>query len=111
MIELVPETIKLGPVLPYDTKSIEAFEITNTMEHAIELYSLDFDTQYLEEEEIIKRIDNFTPTGSNDPIFLPYRKAGSEFWPSIKKADELKTKTDILKVQIKKVEDQIAILI
>jgi hypothetical protein len=44
MIELVPETIKLGPVLPYDTKSIEAFEITNTMETAIEIYSLDFDT-------------------------------------------------------------------
>ena len=51
MIELVPETIKLGPVLPYDTKSIEAFEITNTMDTAIEIYSLDFDTQYLEEEE------------------------------------------------------------
>lgn len=105
MIELVPETIKLGPVLPYDTKSIEAFEITNTMDSAIEIYSLDFDTQYLEEEEIIKRIENFTPTGSNEPIFLPYRKAGSEFWPSIKKADEIKTKSEALKAQIKKIED------
>lgn len=98
MMELVPETIKLGPVLPYDTKSIEVMTITNSMESAIEFYSLDFDTQYLEEEEIIKRIENFTPTGSNEPIFLPFRKAGSEFWPSIKKADELKTKSDALKV-------------
>lgn len=97
MIELVPDTIKLGPVLPYYKESLESFEITNPMEHAIELYSLDFDTQYLEEEEIIKRIENFTPTGSNEPIFLPYRKAGSEFWPSIKKADELRTKTDAIK--------------
>ena len=80
------------------------------MEHAIELYSLDFDTQYLEEEEIIKRIENFTPAGSNEPIFLPYRKAGSEFWPSIKKADELKTKTDSIKTQIKKIDDQLAAL-
>ena len=97
MIELVPDTIKLGPVLPYYKESLESFEITNPMEHAIELYSLDFDTQYLEEEEIIKRIENFTPTGSNEPIFLPYRKAGSEFWPSIKKADELRIKTDAIK--------------
>jgi hypothetical protein len=44
VIDLLPENIKLGPVLPYDTKSIEQIEITNPMEHAIELYSLDFDT-------------------------------------------------------------------
>jgi hypothetical protein len=29
------------------------------MDHPIEIYSLDFDKQYLAEEEIIKRIDNF----------------------------------------------------
>jgi len=97
MIELSPETIKLGPVLPYCKDSVEVLSITNPMEHAIEFFSLDFDTQYLEEEEIVKRIENFTPTGSNEPIFLPYRKAGAEFWPSIKKADELKTKTDAIK--------------
>ncbi len=65
----------------------------------------------MEEEEIIKRIENFTPTGSNEPIFLPYRKAGSEFWPSIKKADELKTKSEALKAQIKKLEDQLSSLV
>jgi hypothetical protein len=81
------------------------------MEHAIELYSLDFDTQYLDEEEIIKRIDNFGPNGSNDPIFLPYRKAGSEFWPSIKKADEVRTKTEAQKALIKKVKDQLSVLV
>lgn len=58
-VELVPEAIKLGPVLPYHTKSIECFTIANTMDHPIEIYSLDFDKQYLVEEEIIKRIDNF----------------------------------------------------
>jgi hydrocephalus-inducing protein len=58
-VELVPEAIKLGPVLPYHTKSIECFSIVNTMDHPIEIYSLDFDKQYLAEEEIIKRIDNF----------------------------------------------------
>ena len=94
LVELKPDTIKLGPVLPYDTKSIEYFEISNPMEHPIEIYSLDFDKQYLDEEEIIKRIENFSASGANEPIFLPYRKAGSEFWPSLKKADDTKMRTE-----------------
>ena len=94
LVELKPDTIKLGPVLPYDTKSIEYFEISNPMEHPIEIYSLDFDKQYLDEEEIIKLIENFSASGANEPIFLPYRKAGSEFWPSLKKADDTKMRTE-----------------
>jgi hypothetical protein len=46
------------------------------MEHPIELYSTDFDKQYLEEEEILKRMDNFAPNGPNEPIFMPFRHAG-----------------------------------
>jgi len=107
VVELVPDTIKLGPVLPYDTKSIECFEIVNPMEHPIEIFSLDFDKQYLEEEDIIKRIENFSANGANEPIFLPFRKAGSEFWPSLRKADEIKTKTDAIKQQIKKIDEQL----
>lgn len=107
LVELKPDQIKLGPVLPYDTKSIESFEIVNPMDHPIEIYSLDFDKQYLEEEEIIKRMENFQPTGLNEPVFLPYRKAGSEFWPSIKKADEIKLQTENIKAQIRKVDEQL----
>jgi len=33
-------------------------------------------------------MDNFSPNGLNEPIFLPFRKAGGEFWPSIVKEDE-----------------------
>ena len=58
-VELLPETIKLGPVLPYDSSAIQTFEIRNPMDIPIELYSLDFDKQYAEEEEILKRHDNF----------------------------------------------------
>lgn len=67
--EMAPENLKLGPVLPYDTTAISCFEIRNPMEHPIEIYSLDFDKQYCEEEDILKRIDNFGPNGSNEPIF------------------------------------------
>ena len=83
-MEAVPETIKLGPVLPYDTTAVQAFEIKNPMEIPIEVYSLDFDKQYIEEEEILKRMENFAANGSQEPIYMPFRDAGAEFWPSIK---------------------------
>ena len=56
-VDLLPENIQLGPVLPYDTSAIQTFEIRNPMDQPIELYSLDFDKQYSEEEEILKRVD------------------------------------------------------
>jgi hydrocephalus-inducing protein len=49
-VELISEAIKLRPILPYHTKSIEYFNIVNTMDHPIEIYSLDFDKQYLTKE-------------------------------------------------------------
>ena len=81
---MVPETIKLGPVLPYDRSAIQEFEIKNPMDQPIEVYSLDFDRQYIEEEEILKRVDNFHANGSGEPLFLSLRRPGAEFWPSIK---------------------------
>jgi len=42
-VEMVPETLKLGPVLPYDSSAIASFELRNPMEVPIEIYSLDFD--------------------------------------------------------------------
>lgn len=56
-------------------------------------------------------MDNFQPTGANEPIFLPYRKAGDQFWPSLKKADEIKIATDAIKAQIKKIDEQLAALL
>ena len=54
------------------------------MDQPIEVYSLDFDRQYIEEEDVLKRVDNFLPTGSGEPLFLPLRQPGGEFWPAIK---------------------------
>ena len=101
---MVPETIKLGPVLPYDRSAIQEFEIRNPMDQAIEVYSLDFDRQYIEEEEVLKRVDNFLTIGSGEPLFLPLRKPGGEFWPSIKQSDDNKRKIESLKGEIKQTE-------
>ena len=105
---MVPETIKLGPVLPYDRSAIQEFEIKNPMDQPIEIYSLDFDRQYLDEEEILKRVESFQTTGSGEPLFLPLRRPGGEFWPSIKQQDDEKRKIETIKGEIKRTEMQLA---
>ena len=74
------------------------------MDQAIEIYSLDFDKQYIEEEEILKRVENFAPQGSGEPLFLPMREAGGEFWPSIRQQDETKRAIQDLKTRLQEVE-------
>lgn len=110
-MELLPEITKLGPVLPYDTTAIQTFEIRNPMDIPIELYSLDFDKKYVEEEEILKRHDNFLPNGSGEPLYLPLRQPGGEFWSSIRQQDEKKRAIETIKDQVKVVETQLQELV
>jgi hypothetical protein len=82
-VELVPETLQLGPVLPYDISAVQWIEIRNPMEQAIEVVSQDFDKQYVDEEEILKRLDHFN-AAQPEPLYLPLRAPGGEFWPSLR---------------------------
>ena len=56
-------------------------------------------------------MENFSATGANELIFINYRKAGSEFWPSIRKQDELNTKIAAMKEQIKQIDEKLAALV
>jgi len=58
-VDTIPETLHLGPVLPYDTSAVQCIELKNPMDQAIEVLSQDFDTKYLDEEEILKRLEHF----------------------------------------------------
>lgn len=82
-VDLLPEATHLGPVLPYDTSAVQCIELRNPMELAIEVVSQDFDAQYLEEEEILKRLEHFQ-AGQGDPLFLALRAPGGEFWASLR---------------------------
>mgnify|MGYP003353977759 CR=1 FL=1 len=59
--------------------------------------------QYIEEEEILKRIDQLNPPAGvvGEPLFLPLRKPGGEFWSSVRQQDERKQQMDSIKRQIK----------
>ena len=60
----------------------------------------------IEEEEILKRVDNFTINGSGEPLFLALRRPGSEFWPAIRAQDDNKRKIESLKGEIKQAEQK-----
>jgi len=51
--------VNIGPVLPYDTFAYGVLEISNPTPYPTELYSLDFDKKYLEEEETLASYEAF----------------------------------------------------
>ena len=92
-VDFVPDAVKLGPVLPYSNAAMACIEMRNPMDIPIEVYSLDFDKLYIEEEEILKRLEQFQlPAPQNppatpatapppiDPLFLSLRMPGMQFW-------------------------------
>ena len=55
----------------------------------------------------MKRVDNFLPIGSGEPLFLSLRKPGGEFWPAIKQQDDNKRRIENIKTEIKQAEQNL----
>ncbi|KAJ3287536.1 hypothetical protein HK104_008544 [Borealophlyctis nickersoniae] len=68
-----PETLVIGPILPASEGVESRIFVHNPTNYAVEMYSIEFDQQYLEEEEILKRVDGY----ENGAIFLPPREPGN----------------------------------
>lgn len=68
-IEIIEDKILQGPVLPYDKKCITCFEVKNVMDFPIEFYSSEFDKQFIEEEDILKRYELFQAQEVNKEEF------------------------------------------
>lgn len=104
-LDIIESSVEMGPVLPYDKSAAKTIEIRNPMSFAIEVYSADFDKQYLDEEEILKRFEPINEKG--DTIFEKLRKAGQDFWPNIKDAVDKKKQYDDMLARVKAIQDQI----
>ena len=54
---IFPEKMPLviGPVLPYEKKAIVVLEIENPSDYDTELFSLDFDKKFIEEETAVSK--------------------------------------------------------
>ena len=55
-LEFSPPVLELGPVLPYSHGAEGTVVVKNPCEFPIEFYSLEFDQQYLEEEQVSGKV-------------------------------------------------------
>lgn len=51
-LEFSPAALELGPLLPYSRGAVGTVAVKNPCEFPIEFYSLEFDQQYLAEEQV-----------------------------------------------------------
>lgn len=105
-LDVVENSIEMGPVLPYDKSSERVIQLKNLMPFPLEVFSTEFDKQFIEEEEILKRYDPLN-TDKGDPIFETLRKAGSGFWKNIREADEQKRNYEAMQDRIGAIEERL----
>jgi hypothetical protein len=52
-LEAAPVKIKLGPVLPYNSKAFALLEISNPSKYSTEIISYDFDKKFKDDLELL----------------------------------------------------------
>nr|XP_006823299.1 PREDICTED: hydrocephalus-inducing protein homolog [Saccoglossus kowalevskii] len=72
-LEFSTSLLEFGPILPHSQGDEVEVTVKNPSEHPVEFYSLEFDTQYLEEEKILRMMKGYD---DNNTILLPPRPAG-----------------------------------
>ncbi|XP_008409888.1 hydrocephalus-inducing protein homolog isoform X2 [Poecilia reticulata] len=73
LLKFCPSVLELVPCLPFSTESKSEVTVKNTSSFPIEFYSLEFDTQYIKEEEILRAIPEYD---ENNMLLLPPRAPG-----------------------------------
>jgi len=81
-LEFIPSQITLGPVLPYRKDAWLLVEMRNPTEYPCEVYSVDHDSQYREEEEMLRTYEGFAAldedTISRNPSVQTLQTAAAE---------------------------------
>ncbi|XP_075327326.1 hydrocephalus-inducing protein homolog [Odontesthes bonariensis] len=72
-LEFCPPVLELGPCIPLSTEAEAEVTIKNPCSFPIEFYSLELDTQYLEEEEILGLMQGYD---EKNTLLLPPRLPG-----------------------------------
>ncbi|TPX54724.1 hypothetical protein PhCBS80983_g05802 [Powellomyces hirtus] len=89
-IEFEPEQLTLGPVLPAFEGVARRFIAHNPTDYPVEMYSVEFDKQYLEEEAVLRRLDGYT----NGVTYIPTRELGAGLPESVIEAAAQKMKLE-----------------
>ncbi|XP_027128846.1 hydrocephalus-inducing protein homolog isoform X3 [Larimichthys crocea] len=72
-LDFCPPVLELGPCLPVSTEIEAKVVVRNPCSFPIEFYSLELDTQYLEEEKILRLMQGYD---ENNRLLLPPRVPG-----------------------------------
>ncbi|XP_053175951.1 hydrocephalus-inducing protein homolog [Scomber japonicus] len=72
-LEFCPSLLELGPCLPFSMEVEATVTVKNPGSFPVEFYSLEFDTQYLEEEKILRLMHGYD---ENNVLLLPPRTPG-----------------------------------
>uniref|UniRef100_A0A672UG67 HYDIN axonemal central pair apparatus protein n=1 Tax=Strigops habroptila TaxID=2489341 RepID=A0A672UG67_STRHB len=79
-LEFSPPVLELGPLLPYSRGVEGTVVVKNPCEFPIEFYSLEFDEQYLAEEEILRMLKDYN---CHNTLLLPPRAPGENLPPEV----------------------------
>ncbi|XP_068025928.1 hydrocephalus-inducing protein homolog [Melanerpes formicivorus] len=79
-LEFQPEVLELGPVLPSSPGAQGTVVVKNPCEFPIEFYSLEFDQQYLAEEQILRQLQDYD---CRRTLLLPPRAPGEQLPPEL----------------------------
>ncbi|NWS72026.1 HYDIN protein, partial [Crotophaga sulcirostris] len=79
-LEFSPRVIELGPLLPYSRGAEGTVVVKNPCEFPIEFYSLEFDQQYLAEEQILRMLKDYD---CHNTLLLPPRLPGEKLPPEV----------------------------
>ncbi|CAM6101477.1 unnamed protein product [Calypogeia fissa] len=80
-LTFVPSFVDIGPVIPNSDVPAQAqVQLKNRSNQPVELYTLDFDPQYIQEEEILREAKGYN---EKQILYLDVREAGEPFWKSL----------------------------
>ncbi|KAM6324924.1 hydrocephalus-inducing protein homolog [Podargus strigoides] len=79
-LEFSPAVLELGPLLPYSHGAEGTVVVKNPCQFPIEFYSLEFDQQYLAEEEILRMLKDYD---CHNTLLLPPRAPGEKLPPEV----------------------------
>ncbi|KAI9095517.1 hypothetical protein DFS34DRAFT_651319 [Phlyctochytrium arcticum] len=85
-----PDSLVMGPVLPFTEGVMRKFIAYNPTDYPLEMFSLEYDQQYLEEEELLRYIDTY----ENGILFSTPRAPGGGLPDAIVDAAMSKMKSD-----------------
>ncbi|XP_075621905.1 hydrocephalus-inducing protein homolog [Balearica regulorum gibbericeps] len=79
-LEFSPPVLELGPLVPYSPGAEGTVVVKNPCEFPVEFYSLEFDQQYLAEEQILRMLKDYD---GHNILLLPPRAPGEKLPPEL----------------------------